>query len=234
MAYRRRRTYARKRVQKSSGGSTLGTIARVANTALKIGKFVASVVNVEKKFYDVGDADTANTTGQVDWLTGVTIGTSSQTRIGQSVKMTSLKIKGFVDVNSSSSNNQTVRIMVVQDNLNYAGGAPTPAQILSTTGSANIVVAPMNMDYPSRFHVFYDKTFDLSPIGTGSGRRSFTCLIKPKENPKRKETAHLKWDSSGEANTDAREGQIYLFVMSDQSSNTPTVRYISRLRFIDN
>lgn len=213
----------------------VGKYAGYAYSAYKLAKAVYNVVNAEKKYFDYSNVPSADTSGSVQALTLVTSGTAANQRTGQSILATSLSIRGFVDVNDASTTNQTVRIIVFQDPTMAAlTAAPAVGDVLEASGSAYVTMSPYTMQFPQRYKIWYDKCFDVEPLGTGQGRRSFKKLIKFRQDANKRMQKHMFWDETGDAQTDTRGGQVYILVCSDQASNTPAVRYYSRLRFTDN
>lgn len=222
---------------KAAGGTVgkIGKYAGYAYSAYKLAKAVYGVVNAEKKYFDYSNSAAANINGAVEDLTLVTTGTGPSQRNGQSILATSLTIRGFVDVDDVNTFHQTVRVIIFQDPTNAAlTAAPAVGDVLEASASAFVVMSPYTRQFPQRYKIWYDKTFDLNPIGTASGRISFRKVIKFKQDLNKRMQKHMMWDETGDAQTDTRGGQVYILYCSDQNANNPTVRFYSRLRFTDN
>lgn len=218
-----RRFTRRAAPRKSSGGGTLSTIGNIARTALKIGKFVASVVNVEAKFYDQAIGGTyTNGDNTASWLSGITVGTASNQRNGQSVLAKSLFIRGNIVMNAAATT-QVLRVLVVMDKQR-GGTTPTISDVLESSG-VGWINSPLTMQQAGRFVVLSDRNYDMSINGNNrSLQYKFFCKLKH----------HIRWDESGNAIGDAEQGQLYLLAVSNDGVNPPTFDFHSRLRFIDN
>jgi len=90
-------------------------------------------------------------------LNAVAQGDGESQRIGRKITPSSLHIRGVIDMNSSTSNTASVRVVVVKD-LQTNAAALTPSQVM-TPGLNGF----RNLEYVSRFQVVYDKIFTLSP-----------------------------------------------------------------------
>lgn len=233
--YYRRRT---SRPREETSGSTIG---HIASDALSIGKFLLNLLNVEYKWYDTSfsTAAASDASTQSVCLTRVPIGWTATTRNGQSVLSKSLYIRTQVSANldllNAASISQwayTVRFVVVQvHNEDILPSAIPISEILKAGG----VLQPLNADYPGRYKVLTDRTFQIS---SGSN------YVETHEKFHNLEH-HLTWSSSPSAAdpspiADLRDGHIWTFTYYDQhfdSGGTPIPPVwdcITRLRYIDN
>lgn len=234
MPYRRRGyRVRRRRIRRKSGGGTWGTVGKIASTALKIGKFVKSVINPEFKWWDYEgtfSSITANGTGVVDCncMTLITQGTGSQQRIGQSILMKSINFRISLNVNPAvgGGGNTHVRCIVFADTRTLAQSSLPIDNVLELGTN---YLSPLDMDYPGRYKVFYDKIIDL-----GYSNETRTLHFRKDYTEADKQIQHLKWDQTGNGESDVRQNHIYLLLISDQSTNTPNANVYCRFRFIDN
>jgi len=179
-----------------------------AEQALRIANATKRLLNVEKKHNDV--AATQNPTSS-SWLAtllnGVAQGDSNESRDGSSVKMLSLYIKGYVNINSSTSRS-IVRLVVIHDKV-PDGVAPNASEVFD----ANDVNAMYNTEYMgTKYTILCDKTYSVSD--GGNNNRPFK--IYKKLNNK------IRFSGTGSAITDISQGALWLYVISDEATNTPT------------
>lgn len=219
-------------------GGFIGKAAKYAGyaySAYKLARIVYNLVNVEKKYFDNQNVQSADTSGAVYNLSLVTTGTGANQRVGQSIKATSQLIKGFIDFNDSSTNDQTVRIIIFQDPTNYANAsAPAVTDVLEAAGDAYVVMQPYTRQFPARYKIWHDKCYNMA---VGQARRlTLNKLIKFRQDLNKRMQSHMMWDETGDAQNDCRGGQVYMLICSDQgaASNPPSIRWYSRLRFVDN
>lgn len=188
--------------------------------ALKIARQVKSLVNVEYKYKDSAADVTPSTTEAFVLLNGLALGDTSETREGQSILMKNMLVRFQLVLNASASVTATRVIIVIDKQSNAA--APTAAQILDVTGS---MISPLNIDYGSRFVVLLDKLFALDNVGKK--------IIEFKRFMKL--NAHAKYNTANNGTVaDITTNSLYMMHYSSEATNTPTLSYNIRLRFIDN
>lgn len=210
--------------EREKGPTTLEAVKKIASDALRIGEFVAGIVNAEDKFFDVQNTSNVTNGGDTYWLTGITTGTGANQRTGQTVKLDSMSFRWIAYRNTTdTSAGQTVRIMLFIDNQPLQV-LPIPAFVLTDVSAPYGPISYLNMDSRGRYHVIYDKTILLSLTGDS---------IKAGEHNE-KMTHHLVWDVAGDLQADALGGHIYALVICDDAANTPLVTFSSRIRFYDN
>lgn len=197
--------------------------AKVAQTAATVAK-IASMVNSEKQYYDNNTllvTRNPTPTGTVDIMSGIPQGDDNGQRTGNSIKLNSLYIT--MQGGMSASATQTfVRMILFEDKFN-TGTAPTAANVLGltlTTGWS--VIAPLNVDFSTRYKVLLDKRIALSQ----NGKQNF--IFKKYIKTQR----HVHY--TGPAATDTYNGNIYLLLLSNESTNTPTIYFNCRVGYYDN
>lgn len=217
MPYRRKYGYKRRYKKKSNWYSKAKSGLSMAAKAWAMAKYVKSLVNVERKFYDVTFMNEAPpTTGLIYPLTQIAQGDTYATRDGNSVKAVSLFIR-LTAVLNSSADQTFMRLCIFKDNENN-GTTPAVADLLE---SASNYISPLLHTNGTRFSVIKDHTINLTKEINAKQYKSFIRIPH-----------HIKF--SGSAGTDTKEGNIYLLLMSDQATNLPVVDFTTRLRFIDN
>lgn len=221
--YRSRRPFKSRRrfSRRPSYGSSAMNLAQ---GAMKGVKFLKSILNVERKTLDTsGTGVTVSDSGSVVWLSTVTTGTAYNQRTGSVVKAVQLSMRGNIVFNSSASATQFRCIVFYNKGLNQ-GATPAVTDILqNTTGNAG-PISPYNVDNVGDFKVLSDKVYLLDDVN--NRQKNFSMFARLGH--------HLRWDTSGDAIADTEQGHIFMLLVSDEATNTPTLSYTARLRFIDN
>lgn len=181
--------------------------------------YVMSLLNVEDKYIDNGATTALTGSWQLFLLNGLQLGTTSTTRIGQSIKLNSVLFKAFLTINASSTNVQSSRVVMFADKQANAA-APTATDIYPATVASQRVVS-----YLDRFTILLDEWIILDP-SSPSGE----LLIHSKAM-----SQHVSYNTANVGDiTDITKNSIYLMVLSDAGSNFPTLVWTSRLGFVDN
>lgn len=189
---------------------------QVANDFNRLRQFI----NTEIKYNDSTVAASAvSSTATFLLLNGMSLGTSSSTRIGQSVKCQGMDLRFSISGNVTAVQSYT-RLLVVYDK--QANGAIF--SILSLLNAAD-TIASYAVGSQMRFNVLYDETFATSTAGP-LNIVNFTKLGV---------NQHTEY-TTGNAGTiaDINSGSIYLVYISDQAVNTTTLNSYIRYWFIDN
>lgn len=177
----------------------------------------------------------------VGWIEN---GTLYNQRVGHSVRIVSLMVRGLVKANQSGSDMQYVRVAIVYDsqgNLNaqYDGTPPThtrPADNVEFPASYNFSdifwnadeVYPttrsgLNLDRSPRFKVLWQKRFSLpKSTSTNNFEQEFNVFLKP--------NMVLKYENAYSYNT---LKNIWIFAHSDSATNAPKLDLEYRIRFYD-
>lgn len=224
---RYRKRYGRKKMKKSKGwGSTMKTVGQVAKTAFNIAKGVASVVNVEYKYFDKTTTLSPDTNGLVYHISNIPAGDDANQRNGRSIKVKSLYLRGQFAINPNYVTTSPVypsymRLLLIKDNENN-GAVPAVSDILEAVDWNS----PLKINNGSQFTVMKDKLISLDP---NDQRSKIFKYFK-------KHSDHIKYKSTGSAITDSRNGQYFVMVLSNETSATqlPYFKFYSRIRFIDN
>lgn len=207
----------------------------------------------EKKWYDTNQLSKAiSTTPAVDPFLGLTVWNSAaananetkqNSRSGNSIVMTSLKLDGLVYIDqdfASPDSNNIVRLLLVQmtdDNQT----APAATDILET----NDVNSFYKLKGTRRYKIHYDKRFYLQNpgqyFGNSSGANNVSTatepwrkrfIIKAKIPKKGLKVTYSQGSISG--NGPVVNGFFLLSVSDSGVISHPAMIYRSRLRFLDN
>lgn len=225
----RRRKGGKNNKNKSNSAESVG---RYAGDAWSLAKRTAyglneirKLINVEEKYIPHWYTPTQiDTTGIMYSLSMVGQGLTSTTRVGDSIRIQHLEIRGSVLVNSADAT-CNVRVMVVRD-LDGYGTAPTPADVLETTQSVAAPFSPVRFSRRSRFSVLYDELFALqgaSAGGTASQVFSYSSAHQ----------GHVLYlGTTAQAASDGK-GSVYVLAVSDETDNKPYLSFYANLLFTD-
>lgn len=191
--------------------------AAMASQALSTAKWVASMINVEKKLHDVALDEGQTGTGNVYLLNGVAQGDTTVSRDGNSIKMHDIDLNFIAEKNPSATYSH-MRIMILMDKQTDST-TPTITDVLETS----TVNSHRNIDYTRRFYMYYDRVITVDND-------------KPSIEWKKhiKTQAHVRYSGAGNSITAISSAPIFLMVLSTELTDAPTLIAKSRLRYIDN
>lgn len=185
-------------------------------------KYIRSLVNVEYKKFDGAVASTVGTTPFLALAPcSVSQGDTDQQRNGNSIRLKSLLIKGQFLLNPSATTTQMCRMIVVMDNQQIGDTTPAFSDIIDS-GFGNNIYAPLNNETVGRFTVLLDRVYSLQP--NGDTLKSLYHYLKMDK--------HVRFN--GPANTDIQKNGIYVYCVSNDNTNLPSLQLVSRTTFIDN
>lgn len=217
MAYRRRRGFKRRGYKKTSG---MSSALAMAKKAWSMAKFVKSLVNVEKKLNDVSLSFAVSSTASISNLCNIAEGDDLNQRAGRSIKAKSLLLRGNLNI-SGSATASVFRFMVVIDTM-YLSAKPAIQDILDN----GTVTSAMNITSTAgqRFKVLWDHMGHLD--NTNNKIWTFKKFFKLGQ--------HIKYSNTTAADASGLSGQVLFITVSSETTNTPTLTALSRLRYIDN
>lgn len=219
----RKRYYRKKNGTLKKIGGYVDTATKVASLGMKVAS-IAAMVNCEKKHHDSAASSTIPTTGYVLALSNIQTGDDFTERTGRSLLLKSLLCK-FQLLQNASAVETKCRVMIVQFK-DCNGVAPSLSDIVSNTSVPyNIISAYNPNNCPARINVLYDQMFEMNNSLTTSFNR--IKLIKFKKT-------HLKYIGTGNSIADMGQNSLFLVVTSNQSTNTPTLNFYSRMYYYDN
>ncbi len=177
-------------------------------------------VNTEVHYVDTTASTTATTTTVPILLNGISVGDTTTTRTGQSVKMSRCDVRVQLAVNATSLVNFTRIIFVIDKQANATTITGADLLVSSTTYS------PYTFGSQGRFVTLYDETIALSTYSNGAVT---LCFGLPSMNQ------HVIFNTSNTGTiADIVTNAIYLLYLSDQVANPPSITYHSRFWFVDN
>lgn len=219
MPYRKRykRKYSRTQTAYYHGNKTL----QIASKALKTAYYLKKLINVEKKYNDVFDFSLiVPTSAVIIPLINLVRNSTAQGRVGSSVKVVSLYVSVQFDINPLAVGS-IVRMMLILD-MQANQALPSVGDILQDTTAQTM--QPLDLEHTDRFKILRDKRIVLN---TGYIQETFKKYYIKKE-------CHIKYESNTGTITDIISNNLLLLFVSNESDNTPTVSYYSRVRYIDN
>ena len=143
-------------------------------------------------------------------------------RVGNSIKLQSIDVRYRIFMNTSSGNS-VVRVIIFRD-LDGYGTAPAISDVLQDgVGTSTAPLSEHDFLNRKRFSILYDYINTLSP----QGERGYCAHVHiPHEG-------HVLYLGSASSATSNGKGSVYMLVISDESTNTPSVAFQSRLVFTD-
>lgn len=203
-----------------------GGYSRLANDV----SWVAGKLNSELKFYDIsGSMAPNNVTGTSVLSNAMGQGASSQQRVGNNIRMKHFMIRGRVNINASAASTITKIVVVVDRQAN--GTAPAYS---SSAGGAGVyenasVESWRDLGNARRYKVLATRIIKVD--STESPEKYFQISVR---FPRWLGKTYYFPGLSGGAIGDLATNSLYVLAFSDEATNTPTVTYHQRLRFVDN
>jgi hypothetical protein len=180
-----------------------------------------SYLNVEDKYLDtVFNAVAIPNSATYTLLNGLSLGTTANTREGQSVKAVDLQFN--MTLTQSSVATQTfVRIVLLSDSQCNAA-VPGATDVFADTTNIRSL---RNVGYSERFHLYFDEIVALQIVNLNSWAVSRVITMG----------FHQAFNT-GNAGTvaDITRNSLYLLTFSNEATNTPLLGGYFRYSFVDN
>lgn len=184
-------------------------------------KMLKNLINVEFKKHDVYNSVNSNNTGNLILLNGLSNGDDYNDRDGRSVRFKSIQVQTRTLLNPSSTNTVFRMILFLDKQAN--AGSPAVTELLDVSTAAR-TDAFRNLDYRKRYVILKDKRFTINS----------DYPEKIVDFYKKLDMKTIYDDSSTSTINDITTNSLYLYLVSDEVTNTPATLYNVRLRFIDN
>lgn len=183
---------------------------------------IRKLINIEEKILQSSaTAAPFDTAGALIPISRIAQGLDYTNRIGDSIKLQSIEVRARIFQNTSATTT-VFRVLLVRD-LDGYGTLPTVGNIMDITGSAGAPLSQMNWLNRKRFSVLYDEQGVLSTNGDRGDSISFKFAHE----------GHILYLGTTAAAASDGKGSLYLLFISDESTNTPTYAYQSRIVFTD-
>lgn len=202
------------------------SIAQTAGKALAIAEEVAGLLNTEINIVEQYIAPTFSQSGQLTAFTFPGQGDGSSERVGDQFRMKRIELKGYLKINASATHS-FARIILLREVS--PGSTPlTVANVLHDTNTTSIGTADAphlfyERDGRQRFKVLMDKTYHLES-GTNE-------LIPLRWSKSYKKGPIVEFNSG---TTTVTRNKFYFLVITDESINVPTARWLLRYHYVDN
>lgn len=212
---RRRRNYTRYKKRMPQRVSYWST----AKQLWKDVTYLKSLINTEFKYKDTSANSAISTSPNFQLLNGLARGDDSTDRDGRQVRIKSLQ-SNFLFTQHASATSTIVRcIFFIDKDAN--GATPNMTDVFE----AATINAPRELDNRKRFVILKDWTVTL----TSSGQ-----TIKRQKVFKNLDMKTVYDDSTAGDITDISSNSLFLLLLSNEATNTPTVNSYVRIRFVDN
>ncbi len=181
-------------------------------------KIMRSLTNTEVKYVDTTGQITPNTSQTTVSLNVMSQGTTVSTRLGNSIRVLSIKLNCKYAINSSATHT-TMRTIILKDSQ-ANGGVISAANVFSAPTN---VISLLNPDSQYRIVVYHLECLSVSISGTQEQVLRFD------------EETNFVTRFNGNAGTiaDVVTNSVIIGFTSDESTNTPTIDYYARICFID-
>lgn len=216
MVYKRTRRKRRYRKKAPGRGAVYGA---AAGQLVKDVKMLKGLINVEFKYLDtVGNAKSMTTSGNIDQLLLVAQGDGGSSRDGNQIRAKSLELNFNVTQHSSATASQARVIVGIQTDPEGNPPAWTDLMISATT------VAPRNLQNRHNFIILKDYVFPLAINGRRNAASQFYRRIDLKQ----------LYNGTGASIGSLKQGGLFIAYLANEATNTPTLNYYSRVRYLDN
>jgi len=191
--------------------------------ALKLARKALRALNSEVKWLDTINLALAITsTESIIPLTNIQQGVTSETRIGESLKLMSIHFRGQMFGDPAIAVSQ-VRLVLVQD-MQTNGALYTNSDLFENVSANADLVTQRNLKNKHRFRILMDRTYSMQNTGNLCHDINFyqklSMLIRYKSN-------------NGDI-TDLSSNSLTLYAVSNRTTDAPDLNYSIRLRFVDN
>jgi hypothetical protein len=170
---------------------------------------LTKLINIETKVFHKYSSFSITNSPTVSCISLVPQGADQGNRTGNSLKLQTFEMNYVLTLNSSSVNNNIIRVIILRD-LENAGADPNGTDIFDLSTTAYI--SALNYANLHRFSIIYDKVLCLSVINKELAFDSF----------KSAQSGHIKYRGSATSSASNAEGALYLVVQSNATTNYPT------------
>lgn len=171
-------------------------------------------LNTETKAINNSSSVTVNdTTGQVLHMTAIAEGTASNQRSGRFIRSRYITSRLHLKMHASATQTLVRVVIIISSDEN----APTTSSFFTSQNALSTI----NLLYSDRYRIIYDNLVNLD---TYNPTAALNIFRKPRQRIK----------FNGTASTDYENGQMWMLLLSNEATNTPTVAYYNRFSYNDN
>lgn len=187
------------------------------NQVKNVKKSVKKIQNKEElKYKDVflnGPAISNVAAGTITGLTGLIMGTTQGTRMGEEVRPTSIQFKAFAQQDATNIDTAVLWRHIIfwdgQNNSSFLGNA-APQSLLDTSVITLAVLAPYDKEQQKRFKVVYDKLFITNPqVQDPANQATQICSPIHFTKKKRQLNRTVKYIANNGTNADITTNALY-------------------------
>jgi hypothetical protein len=182
---------------------------------------IRKLINIEVKYIPLYTSINTGSTTTITPLSSIAQGLTSQTRVGDSIRIQEIDAKFILYANSASSGS-VIRVTLIRD-LEGQGNYPTAALVYEDTSAGpNILVSPLKFNESNRFSVLED--FYLTVCnGTFSEQHVFREV----------RNGHIKYLAATATESAMGNGQVYSLVTGSDNTNKASLSMYSRILYTD-
>lgn len=208
----------------SAGNVSLKDAADFAKTVWSYGKYALAFINAEEKNVYSSIYNGVVGGSAVSQVLFIAQGANYDDRIGDSIKLTNLRMDFVISANPTALQNFT-RIVVLRDFSN-TGGLPAISDVFQdTTTNALAVTSPYLHSLGDRFEVLFDEVFcSVYTSDSSLIHRRIGMAIND----------HVLWKGPTSNYSDTWQGQPIVLCVTDQGVNGPKVQLNILANFVDN
>lgn len=203
---------------------------------------------IEVKYDDTYINASPVSAGVLTLLNGLSLGTTDDTRVGNSIRMTSLNLRWYATSNALKINVPSHFRMILLIDRASNGAAPNLSDIIDSNSAAPNLLFGYNPDNLKRFKILYDRYFTIRPnvlsvSGDAGGAlpvavTTTTAQTLPEitgpHNLNIKLNNHVQFNSFNTGTiSDINTGSLYLCLYTDYTTNAPLFIGNARMRFKD-
>lgn len=216
----KRRSYGkRKMIKKPSRWEVYGN---AGSQLWKDVKMLKNLINVEFKVVEKYESGiSAPNSGTISCLNALQQGDDFNRRSGRQVRIKSLQLRFSVTKHTSATASRARVIIFIDKDPNQVQCSTSDVLENST---ASTIKAFRKLDFRKRFILLKDNVFTLN----ADTPEQMFVLYKEMD-------LKVVYDASNNGDiSDIISNSIHILVIGDESTNTPTFEYNTRIRFIDN
>lgn len=216
MPYRRRRYSRRRKTGLWHKKVSAAQVAGAAMSAYRGVKYLRGLVNSERMHLINSATFNPDSSGDITHLTNIGQNDTATGRTGNSVLLRDIFYR-FQITGNASATGTFYRIILFQDKQQIGDTSPTVADVLNSIE----VQSPLNSNTAGRFKILKDYYFSTNQ---DSRTRTFKNYIKLH--------SHIRYN--GSTANDIQKNGIYLLMLSNEATNTPTFTYNIKMGWHDN
>ncbi len=183
---------------------------------------IRKLINIEEKNLETLVSSAAfDTNGTVYSISTVAQGTDYTQRVGDSIRMQHIQVRWRVFKNAAATQSMC-RVILFRD-LDGYGTAPVTGDVMQFAGVATAPLSPPDWLNRKRFAIIRDELVTLN----NTGESSVCGMWQVPHN------GHILYLGTTAAASSNGKGSVYMLVISDESTNTPTIAFSSRIAFTD-